>query len=160
MNYKQLILEEIDIKNTSGLSILIDNSTTVLRMLNSMELDNPVLEFRVPKFLKGLKALLNEVPANKIPEVVVHILQTCFKHLGIELTDQECFVLYQLRDLGKFRLKDAKLLQDLEKQFGQFPQYKVDKTELKHVLYELKAIKLIDVRRGSITLTEQITIHM
>ncbi len=159
MNAKQEILEKLDIKNKAGLSQLLDNSTTIVRSLNQMTLPTPVMEFKISRFLKGLKPILNEVGHKEVGSVATQILKTTFAEFGLELSEQECFVLFQLRDLGKFRIKDSKLFSDLEKEWNINPEFKVEKAEFKYVLYELKSVKLIDIRRGSITLTEQIIVE-
>lgn len=158
-NFKEEILEQIDIRNKNGLSILLGSSMKHHRTLNSMDLAEPALEFKLQNFLKGLKPILNEIPQSKISDVAVQILKVTFDVFDYELSKEECFVLYALRDLGKFRMKDSKLLIDLEKQWEEYPEYRVDKEELKYILKELKNIKIIEFRRGAIILSEFLMLH-
>lgn len=156
---KQHILDKVAINNTTGLSQLLSQTMTTMRMLNNMPLPEPVVELKIHRFLKGLKPILSEVNNKQVGKQAVEIIQASFEAFGIELSPAECFVIFQLRDLGKFRIKDSKLYSDLEKEWGTHPELRIDKSQFKYTLYELKNIKVIDVRRGSVTLSEQIIIE-
>jgi len=153
---KEEILENIELANKDALSKLIDNNVTILRTLNQMPLPEPIAEFKVMKFLKEMEPVLNQVAAKQKPTIASDIIRLTLEQFGVSLDEKESFVLFQLRDLGRFRIKDDKLFKDLEKQWGQFPSYRVEKSEFKYVLYELKKVGLIEIRRGTITLSEQI----
>jgi hypothetical protein len=156
-NAKLDIVEKVDIKNKSGLSQLLGSSIKYIRMLNSMELTEPVIEFRLVFFLKGIKPILNEVPNKDVGISAVNIIQTTFDIFGYSLSEEECFLLYALKDMGKFKVKDSKLFSDLENEWGGYPQFKMEKQEFKHALNELKNIKIIDVRRGAVVVVDQVT---
>lgn len=153
---KEQIIERLEIKNEVGLSHLLTNCMVVHKMLNNMVLDNPVTEFKIPKFLQGIKPILNEVSKKEFMLNVVEIIKIVFDSFDYELSDEEIFILYSLRDLGRFKIKDSKLLSDLEKEYSQYPAYKVEKAEFKQILRELKNVGLIDLRRGAIMLSERV----
>lgn len=157
-NYQTDILERLDIKNKAALSHLLSQSLTTHRRLNSVDLAEPVSVFKMPAFLKGVNSLLTEVPKKMMPHKAVEILFTCFEIFGYDVSKQECFLLYNLRDLGKFRIKDQKLFTELEAQWGEFQEYRVEKSDFKVMLRELKNIKFIEMRRGAITLVEQVVL--
>ncbi len=158
IDIKTAVLEEIELKQENKLSHLYTNSLKSLGMLNNMKLDTPVLEFKLQIFLKGLESVINEVPKKEKMNTIVKIMQITFEKLGYEVEPNEAYVLYQIRDLGRFRLKDDKLWKDLEKSWGEHPQFRFEKSDYKVILNGLKNIRFIDTRRGSITLGENIII--
>ena len=160
IDIKSAVLEEVAIKNEVKLSHLLANSIKQIRMINNVMLGTPVLELKLQIFLKGIELVLSEVSKKEKMELILKIMVVTFSKIGFEISDKEAFVLYEIRDLGKFRLKDSKLFSDLEKSWNASPDYRVDKSEFKVIINELKNIKFIDTRRGSITLGESIIINL
>ena len=151
MDLKQIILDKIELKNTTALSQLITQNFRTQRMLNSMDLDNPATELRFQHFLRGLRQLVSEYKIKEGMDVMITIIETTFDAWGYEISRQECFLLYHLKDLGKFRIKDDKYFSQMEEQWATFKDYKMEKDEFKQSLKDLKNIKFIDLRRGAIT---------
>lgn len=151
MDLKQIILDQIEIKNTTALSQLLTQNLRTLRMLNGMEIENPVTEFKVQHFLRGLKPLVSEYKAKEGMDIIVSLIEIVLKQWGYEMSRPECFVIYQLKDLGKFRIKDDKLFTQLQSEWSQYKDYSMDSEEFKQSLKDLKNIKFIDLRRGAIT---------
>lgn len=120
-------------------------------MLNGMEIDNPVTEFKVQHFLRGLKPLVSEYKTKEAMDIIVSLIGIVLKQWGYEISKAECFVIYQLKDLGKFRIKDDKLFTQLQAEWSNFKEYTMDSEEYKQSLKDLKNIKFIDLRRGAIT---------
>jgi len=156
VNYKQEILERIELGNETGLAHLIQNSMTVRRMLNGMTLIEPRVEFKLQTFFQGLKPILNEIPKKESTRKAIEIIQVTFDVFGFELSLEECAVLYELKELGKFRIKDDKLLADLETAWNDTPELRVGKAEFRQILKDLKNTKIIDLRRHAITLPDHL----
>lgn len=150
MDLKEKILEKIEIKNEMALSTLLNKNLTLQRNLNSMTLEKPVVEFKIQHFLRGLDSIVSEMKKQDAMEAKMLIIQTLFENWDYSLSLPECFVIYQLRDLGKFRLKDDKFMQQLTPLWQSFPDYELDKTELKQSLKDLKNLKVLDYRKGTI----------
>lgn len=158
VNLKEEIIEQLELKNETHVSHLITNSFTTHKLLNNMLLEKPRTEFKIPKFLLGIKPIVNEIPKRDIMDKTVQLIVLVLEKIGIELSPEEAFVLYQLKDLGKFRLKDSKLFQDLEKEYSTHSAFRVEKSEFKQILIELKNVGLIELRKGSIMLSERVMI--
>ena len=150
MDIKEKILEKIELKSTVSLSQLITKNFKTERMLNSMELATPVTIFRIQHFLRGLSSIVSEFKKQEAMSAIVKIIQTVFEQWEYEFTEQECFVIYHLKDLGKFRLKDDKFYTQLENEWSTFSIYRMDKSEFEQSLKDLKNLKVIDLRRGTI----------
>ena len=153
------ILGDIQLKNQAKFSKLLSQCMVLQRMLNSMDLDNPVYEFKIQKFFKELPPLLSEYPRKERMSLILELSQNIFKHFGYELSLSECFVLFELREIGKFRLKDDKFFATLDKSWQEYSDYRLDKDEFKYALKELKNIKLIDLRRGAIMMSPEVVLH-
>ncbi len=147
-----------DIGESKAVESLLAKSFVEHRRLNSTDLAQAQVEFRHIFFLNGLKEVVNHIPKKeKIPKIINLILLT-FASVNFVLDEKEAFVLYHLRDLGKFRLKDEKLFHKLEESMHLHPEYKLELTELRNILKELKNIKLLNYRRGTTTINTSIMV--
>ncbi len=158
-NLKQDIVDQLMLSNEMQVSHLISNSFTVHKLLNNMAFQKPVTDFKIPKFLLGIKAVLNEVPKAQIMDKTIDLILLVLDQLDYEISREEAFVLYSLKDLGRFRMKDSKLFSDLESLYSTHPSYRLDKSDFKDVLKELKNVGLIELRRGAIMLSERLMIN-
>jgi hypothetical protein len=156
---KEEILEQLQLKNEVGLSQLLQNCMTLHRMLNNIPLDNPVTEFKIPKFLLGIKPILNEVPKRDFTTTAIRIIKIVFDKFDYELSDKEILALYEIRGLGKFKKKDSVLLEELNKEYSGQADYTYEKYELRDILKELKNIGLIDFRRGAIMISDRVMLE-
>lgn len=159
MDIKQAILDEVELKNVSALSQLITENLKNQRELNSMQLDKPVVEFRIQHFLRGLKPLVSEFKKTEAMDAITKIISTLLGQWEYDLSPQECFVLYHIRDLGKFRLKDDKLFAQLQTEWSVHKDYVIDKNELKQILKDFKNIKFIDYRKGTVVFNTTVVLR-
>lgn len=150
MDIKQAILEKVEIKNTTGLSSLISQNLSSQKRLNSMDLDQAVVELKIQHFLRGLRPLVSEYKAKEGMDAIVTIIRTLFEQWGYEFGPEECFVLYHMKDFGKFRIKDDKFYNDLQTEWSKFNEYRIEKNELKQILTDFKNLKFLEYRRGTI----------
>ena len=85
---------------------------------------------------------------------------TIFDEFDINVSPEEAFIIFNLKDLGKFRTKDKKLLNDLKGFWGTHKEYALEDSDFNETLRELKNVGLIDFRRGAITLPENLVIKL
>jgi hypothetical protein len=158
-NIKLNILEKVELKSDKALSWLLDDCMNTRTVLNTMPGMENTFEFKYQKFLKGLDVALNSVAKNETPQTAVKILCAVLETFDIDITEPEAFILYMIRDIGKFRTKDHKLIIELRGQWGTLKQYALEESEYNVTLRELKNVGLIDFRRGAITLPENIVVR-
>jgi len=79
--------------------------------------------------------------------------------LEFELDESDAFLVYHLRKIGKFRKREADLLQELTALWKVYPRYEISKQEFSRSLKELMRAKLIQYRRGNITLSPSFIIR-
>jgi hypothetical protein len=114
--------------------------------------------FKTDVFFEGLAKFLNEVTKDKKLPLGVETLAIVFDELGFDLDKEDAFLLYHLRDLGKFKIKDTKLKQELKGLWGQYKEYALDDQDFSHALKALMRIGIIEYRRGNLSLKQQIII--
>lgn len=150
MNLKEKMIEKVALKNEKGLASLLIKNLSEQKNLNGMGLEQPVSELRIQHFLRGLAPLVSELNQKRAMEVKLLMIQTLFDHWDYSLSLVECFVIYNLKDLGRFRLKEDKLFNQLMEQWSSYPDYKVERSDLKQILKDLKNLKVIELRRGTV----------
>lgn len=165
MDLRAKIIESSGINNEKGLKMLLRDTLyhardniSVDKMKEAEAFGDDVktsIDFRYQKFLKGLDPLLNNVKSNQTTQVAVDLLHSIFELIGVEIDKDECFLLYEMRDLGKFRLKEDQFYIDLEKKW-RGSDFVLSKVDYKEALKGLKNGDLINFRRGSITLNESL----
>ena len=74
--------------------------------------DNLIFHFQ--SFFKGFSEFVNHFGKDKKYISGVHALTIITDELGYELEPAEAFILYHIRELGKFRLREDKLLSELK----------------------------------------------
>ena len=159
MNIKEKIIEQLEIKNTQALSVLLTESLTVHKMLNNRPLPSPATELKIGKFLKGIHLVFNDKAKQEKILSIITMIQIVFGEFDIELSQEEALVFYSLKDQGRFRVKDDKLYSQLCDEYGYIKDIQIDKSEFKDILKELKNVGLIDLRRGTVTLGERVMLH-
>lgn len=159
MNVKEHILERVQISNEKALSnLLVQNLKTQTR-LNSQTLEKPIYELKIQHFLRSLTPLVGEFKKKEAMKKMVDIIACFFDYWDYELSAEECFMLYQLKDKGSFRLKDQTFFQELQKKWQEYPEYEVDESDFKQSLKDFKNLRLIELRRGSFTFSNLITLR-
>jgi hypothetical protein len=158
-NIKLNILEKVELKSEKALSWLLDDCMNRRTVLNTMPGMENTFEFKYQKFLKGIDVALNGVPKSEVSQTAVKVLCAVFEEFEIDVTEPEAFIIYTIRDLGKFRTKDKKLLPELKGYWGTLKEYTLDDSEFAVTLRELKNVGLIDFRRGAITLPENFVVR-
>jgi len=115
--------------------------------------------FKVDTFFKEFSPFKNEFGRDKIYEAGVEAFSCIFDELGIDLSKEECFLLYHLRDVGKFRVKESVFLEEVKALWKKYPDYELNPQDFSYGLKELMRAKLIDYRRGNLYLKNSIIIR-
>ena len=115
--------------------------------------------FSVDKLFKGFSPFINELGKDTKYESGVAALSTILEELDIEVDKNECFMLFHMRDLGKFRINEAKLHHELKTLWKKYPHYYLEDIEFSYSLKNLMRKKLINYRRVSVYLNPSVLIH-
>lgn len=115
--------------------------------------------FKIETFFKNFEAFQNEFGKDKKYLAGVHALRIITDELGFEFEDQELFVLYHLKDLGKFKIREQKLEQELVKPWNNHKEFKLEGSDLTYALKDLMRAKFIEYRRGLISTNSNVLVR-
>ena len=115
--------------------------------------------FKTEVFLKGFKPFENSLGKGHSYAAAAKLLQITLDEIGIDIEPEECFILYHLRDLGKFRLREDKLYDELKPLWVHYHQFKIEKEDFTYTLKQLMRAKFIDYRRGNLWLKPSLLIR-
>jgi len=110
------------------------------------------VSFKLQKFFDGFTGLQNQYGKDKKYQAGAEALFNILEELQVDVDESECFILYHLRDMGKFRKKEADLLKELKALWGNFPVYAMEDRPFSKTLKSLMRNKLIQYRKGNIHL--------
>lgn len=117
------------------------------------------MTFRIDEFFKGFTTFINAYGKDKKYKAGVDALSNICKELGIELEDSELFIFFHLRNLGKFRMKESTLKDELKPLWKQYPEYQMDDSDFSYALKNLMRNKFINYRRGNMYLNSSLIIR-
>lgn len=112
------------------------------------------VQFQITKFFKELPKSINGIKRSELYAKGADLLCLIFNTLDVETTKEECFVLFHLRELGKFRTKEDIVFKELKSEWEIHKEYVLDEPDFLEAVRELKNHGLIGHRRGTITLNE------
>ncbi len=115
--------------------------------------------FKADYFYKNFSPFINEYGKDKKYEAGVKALSAICEELKIEISKDECFILFHLRDLGKFRIKEDKLLKELKSLWGQYKEYALEGQDFSHALRTLRNERVIQYRKGNILVSPTVIIR-
>lgn len=115
--------------------------------------------FRISEFFKGFSSFQNEYGKDKKYLAGVEALMAICEELGVDIDKEECFIMYHLRDLGKFRMKETKLYDELKLVWQKHKEFELDKQDFSYALKSLMKKKFIEYRRGNLYLNPSVIIR-
>ena len=115
--------------------------------------------FRTSVLFAGFSPFHNELGKNKKYEAGVHALRVICDELLVEVEDSELFILFHIRELGKFRKKESDLLKELKSIWGQYSAYKIEDCDFSYALKNLMRLKFIEDRKGNLHLNKNIIVR-
>jgi hypothetical protein len=155
------ILEKLDYENKDKLSALLYKVIEEVRF--DEEEPYPIYKevlIRLDILFDGFSPWINNYGKDKKYESGVEILGLICEELGIEVEKSECFILFHLRDLGKFKMRESKLINDLRPIWGQYKHYKLEDGEFSYALKCLMRNKLIHYRKGNLQLNQTVLVRI
>lgn len=118
------------------------------------------LKFNFHDFFIGFKHFENELGKDKKYTCAIDVLKEITDELGFEFEDSHLFVLYHLKDLGKFKIRESKLYSDLETVWSKgYHSYKLEVNDLTYVLKDLMRAKFIEYRKANISMNKTILVR-
>ncbi len=154
------IIEKIEFKKKQNFEVLLRKSIHVSNdSSTSTYAEHPNIVFKLDTFFKGFPSFINEFGKDKKYLAGVHALSTILDELGVEIDPSECFLLFHIRDLGKFRKSEKDLIKELKNVYPRYLDYKLEGNDLSYALKALMKLKLIDYRRGNLHLRPSVIIR-
>ena len=155
------IMEQIPFARKDQFQTLLEKSIHVSSdSSNGEELEFPNLIFKIETFFKGFSPFHNEMGKNRKYDSGVTALMTICETLGIEMDKEECFILFHIRALGKFRLREDKLKKELEALWkSDYKDYFLADSDFSYALKSLMRKKFINYRRGNLHLNPNVLIR-
>ncbi|MBK24661.1 MAG: hypothetical protein CME70_11755 [Halobacteriovorax sp.] len=115
--------------------------------------------FKTDVFFEGLNQALNETVKEEKLLTGVGLVEIVLDELGFEIEKEDAFIVYHLRDLGKFKITDKKLKEQLKGLWGQHKDYALDDQEFARTLKHLMRMGLLDFRKGNMTMKKSVIIR-
>jgi hypothetical protein len=119
--------------------------------------DNMAL--KLDRFFAGFSPWNNECGKGNIMEAGVKVLCAICDALDIEVTPEECFILFHLREQGKFRKKESDLHKELKILWRQHKQFAMEDGDFSYALKNLMRKKFINYRRGNLHINNTVIIN-
>lgn len=119
----------------------------------------PNILFLSVEFLKGLTPLLQEFGKNNEYTEASKAFCLICEELGIDIEKEEAFILYHMRNLGKFRTREEDLYKEMIKKWQVYNDFKLDQVDFAHAMKGLMRLDLVHYRRRNISLNTQIIIR-
>lgn len=154
------IIEKISFEKKDEFKLLLEKSIQISRDSSNDELlENPNLMFKMDKYFKGFPLFINSKGKDKKYEAGVEGLMVIFEQLGIEITKEECFILFHIRELGKFKVREEKLFKELNELWPRYKEYKLESADFSYALKDLMRKKLIGYSRRLVTFQPTVLIR-
>jgi hypothetical protein len=153
------IIESVDFTAMDKFTELIQKSVTPAFIAGE---DNPNMEsisLKLGILLEGLSFFANSKGKELSMKVGADTLLSIVQALQFEMDPEEAFLLFSLRNLGKFRKKESDLHKELKAHWKKFPEYEMGDQDFSHSLKSLMRDKFIQYRKGSIHLNPSFVIR-
>ncbi len=153
------ILERSNIENKEKLSLFLSRCIKASpNTARSTYSEHENVLFMTDVFFDELKKITNDVTNEKKFLLGVETLFITLEELGLPVEKQDAFIVYQLKDLGKFKIKDKKLLSDLKGLWGQYKEYTVEESDFMYTIKNLMRMGIVNYRKGNLNLKQSIVI--
>ena len=154
------ILERVALAKKDGFTRTLNQSIVVSTDSGKRtEATHDNCTFKVHLFFDGLAKALNETPKINRMLAGVDILEIVLEELGFDSEREDAFLIYQLKDLGKFRITDKKFKDQMNALWGEHKDFILTDQEYSHTLKVLMRMGIIDYRRGNLSLKKEMLIR-
>lgn len=154
------ILEKVDVTAKDKFESLLRKSITIAFLPeHDPKPGIETVSFKFGQLLEGLDRFSKTSDKEK---ELVHGTENLFAvlvGLQFEVDESECFLLYQLRKIGRFRKREKDLSAELKALWKTFPQYELSDGEFSRALKSLMREKLILYRKGIIQINKSFVIR-
>ena len=133
------------------------HTSTNTKMVSHEEHENVI--FKLLVFLQEFTPFLYEHGKEKKYLSGVEALLITIEELGYEIEKEDVFVLFHLREHGRFKVKESKLKEELELLWKSYPEFKLEGNELSYTLKDLMRKKLINYRKGNLEINPNVLIR-
>lgn len=147
------IFEKTDFSASDKFETLIKKSISQAIIENDRRPDLLSISFKFGTLLPELNNFAASKGKDKTLKLGTETLMIITNALQFDLEESEAFLLFQLRQLGKFRKKESDLHNELKKLWKQYPEYEMEDRDFSRSLKNLMREKFIEYRRGNIKLT-------
>ncbi|MBT7611311.1 MAG: hypothetical protein HN576_16240 [Bacteriovoracaceae bacterium] len=154
------ILEKIEYENKDKFSALLYKTIEEVRAGDDPYPLYKEILIRLDLLFAGFSPWINTYGKDKRYESGVEVLCLICEELGIEIEKSEAFILFHLRDKGKFKMKEKKLLDELKPIWGQYKHYKLEGPDFSYALKSLMRNKLINYRKGNLQLNQTVLVRI
>ena len=149
----QTIVDRVPFENKDKVKSFLNSCIKVSKDTNiSTYAIHENVHFKTYDFFKGLNKLTNDITKTKRLSMVIDTLSIALEELGIDLDPGELFIVYHLRDQGKFRMKETKLKEQLLGAWGENKEYALCDLDFSYALKALMRIGILEYRKGNLSL--------
>jgi len=106
--------------------------------------------FKMGVFFAGFSHFNNELGRGNIYRAGVAALMVIFEELLVPVDKEECFILFHIRNLGKFRMREADLLKELKEVWPKYKEFEIEGQDFSRALKNLMRLNLIEYRKGNL----------
>lgn len=118
--------------------------------------------FKLDVFFKNFTPFQNEFGKDKIYVAGVEALYVIANELKIEVDKSDLFIVFHLRNLGKFRIKEEKLLTELKELWSKpfYKEYEIEnKQDFAASIRALRDADVITYRHGNMTVNPSVILR-
>ncbi len=153
------ILEKVSFTATDKFEDLVRKSITKAMIIGDENPNVTSVSFKFGQLLEGITYFAHSKGKENALKLGSDTILIITNALQYELDDTEAFLLFHLRNLGKFRKKESELLSELKKLWVQYPDYEMEDREFSRALKSLMRDKFIQYRKGKIHLNPAFVIR-
>jgi len=156
----ETILEKVDLTAIDKFETLIKKSiSTAIIPEYDPKPNIETISFKFGPLLEGLDAFSKNKGKDQAQVIGTELLLIILEALQFEIDESECFLLFQLRKLGRFRKRESDFLAELKKLWKEYPQFELSDGDFSRALKSLMREKILLYRKGVIQINASFVIR-
>ena len=155
------ILEKIKFDKRDKFEALLHSSITSVWREQEQEPDYRFksISFKIDVFFSKFSPFVNFYGKNRKYLAGAEALYIICSELQIDVDEAECFLLFHIRNIGKFRKKESDLYDELMALWNEYPEFKMESRNFSRALKNLMRNKIIEYRKGNIHLNTSVMLR-
>lgn len=155
------IVEKVSFEKKDKFKKLLQESIRIVRKRDKDKEDSPYesVAFKLDVLFQGFSPFINHFGKDKKYESGVEALSAICEVLELGIDRSECFIIFHIRELGKFRMKESTLLEELRPLWSKYKAYKLEGVDFSYSLKNLMKYKFIAYRKGNLHLNSTIMLR-